>query len=184
MKNNHHFFQVKMSAEIEVFIECEDEDYAGRYAISDRGNVINLKTGHIPKTYLNRDGYPQVSFCDSSKMTTRSVHRLMAKAWIENPENKPEVDHIDRNKQNNTLSNLRWVTHQENSLNRGFVVFSQKYCVSHCLSLPRPSKWFCQWRQDNMVKRCFFLKEEDARKFARENLEGKPFLQPLHKPKV
>ena len=42
------------------------------------------------------------------------IHRLVAKSWIPNPENKPEVDHIDHNIINNDVSNLRWVTHKEN----------------------------------------------------------------------
>lgn len=45
------------------------------------------------------------------------VHRLIAEAFLPNPENKPTVDHIDMNKQNNALSNLRWATVQEQSLN-------------------------------------------------------------------
>lgn len=47
-----------------------------------------------------------------------SVHRLVAETFIPNPENKPEVDHIDRNPNNNSVSNLRWVTVQENNNNR------------------------------------------------------------------
>lgn len=46
------------------------------------------------------------------------VHRLLAICFIPNPENKPVVDHIDRDKTNNKLSNLRWATHSENTLNR------------------------------------------------------------------
>ncbi len=184
MKNKCLFFQVKMSVEIEVFIECEDDDFPGLYAISDKGNVINLKTGNIPKTFTNDEGYLKVHFCGHNKHTSRFVHRLLAKAWIPNPENKPVVDHVDRNNQNNTLSNLRWASLQENSLNRGVVEFSQKYSITHCRTLLSPSKWLCQWRQNDILKKRYFLNEEEARKFAIENLEGKPFLQPLNKPKV
>lgn len=48
------------------------------------------------------------------------LHRLLAIAFIDNPDNKPAVDHIDRNKLNNNLDNLRWVTVSENGLNRSF----------------------------------------------------------------
>ncbi len=184
MKNNHHFFQVKMSAEIEVFIECECDDFPGKYAISDRGNVINLMTKKILKQHIAVDGYLRVDFCGHCTHKSRLLHRLLAKAWIPNPENKPEVDHIDRNKQNNTLSNLRWVSRQENILNRDVVEFSKKYCVSYQRTFQKRRKWQVQWRQDDIAKSRCFLTEEEARKFARENLEGKPFLQPIHKPKV
>jgi hypothetical protein len=178
------FFQVKMSVEIEVFIECEDNEYAGMYAVSDRGNVINLRTKKMLKPHIDTQGYLRVNFNGHNKMTIRLVHRLMAKAWIENPKNLPIVDHIDRNKQNNTLSNLRWVSHQENVLNSDAVEFSKKYSISYYRTLPKPSKWAVTWRQDDIIKNRFFLTEEEARKFARENLEGKPFLQTIHKPRV
>ena len=64
--------------------------------------------------------YPAVNISlrdDSGKFVKQvrySVHKLVAETFISNPNNYTEVDHIDRNKQNNKVSNLRWVTHQEN----------------------------------------------------------------------
>jgi hypothetical protein len=152
--------------------------------VSDRGNVINLRTGTIPKQRIALGGYLIVDFCGHCTHKSRLLHRLLAKAWIPNPENKPEVDHIDRNKQNNALSNLRWATPQENCLNRGFVEFSRKYWVSYIETSVYPSKWRVTWRQDDRGRARYFMTEEEARKFALENLEGKPFLQPVNKPRV
>jgi hypothetical protein len=55
---------------------------------------------------------------DTAKNNKCSIHRLLAIQYIPNPDNLPEVDHIDRNKQNNDLSNLRWVTHATNCNNK------------------------------------------------------------------
>ena len=68
------------------------------------------------KYNLNKNGYYQIGF---SQEGSKSVHRLVAEQFIENtdPENKIQVDHIDRNKLNNSLENLRWVTPSENIKN-------------------------------------------------------------------
>lgn len=175
-----------MSADVEFFIECEDDEYKGRYAVSDKGNVMSLKTGSILKQHVNHQGYIKVSFNNraKNKHTTRFVHRLIAKAWIPNPENKPEIDHIDRNKQNNSISNLRWATRIENNLNTNSVEFAKHYSVYYASSRPKPSKWVCLWKQNNEKNYRHFLTDAKARAFAEKNLEGNRFLQPLKPHKV
>lgn len=66
------------------------------------------------KTKITKNGYEEVSISIEGKPYTKSVHRLVALAFIENPDNKPEVDHIDANPLNNKVENLRWVTREEN----------------------------------------------------------------------
>ena len=66
----------------------------------------------------NGRGYLQVGLCKDGKRKQMTVHRLLGIAFIPNPENKREIDHIDNNRQNNNISNLRWVTPSENSSNR------------------------------------------------------------------
>ena len=64
----------------------------------------------------NPQGYLRVSmYADSGAIKKEAIHRLVAKSWLDNPENKPCVNHIDSNPANNALSNLEWVTHQENT---------------------------------------------------------------------
>jgi len=89
-----------------------------KYEINKNGEVRRVfKNGNISflKHHINKqNNYFYVSI-DSKK---KSLHRLLMETFCENPENKPCVDHIDRNRQNNNLENLRWVTYQENNCNK------------------------------------------------------------------
>ena len=90
------------------------------YSVSKSGYIKNNVTNHILKGRLNKSGYLQVSIKiqEDNKFHNRYIHRLVAEYWIENPENKPEVNHKDGNKQNNNYINLEWVTASENQKHR------------------------------------------------------------------
>lgn len=93
-------------------------DYEGLYEVSNLGRIRSLKRQHVPKTHivktrLNRDGYELVTLHNKSRKTV-SVHRLVALHFIENPNNREEVNHIDENKTNNSVSNLEWLSCKEN----------------------------------------------------------------------
>ncbi len=98
----------------EIYKTIEEYD---NYSISNYGNIMN-KHGKILKTELSDDGYYTVRIQISGKPKRFLLHRLIAKAFIPNPENKSYVDHIDRNRTNNNLDNLRWATVQENNQNK------------------------------------------------------------------
>lgn len=100
------------------------EEFNGAYQVSDDGQVRNAKSGIVlcQKYAGSNIYYPIVVLCNGSKKTRgdkpkyvrRYVHRLVASAFVPNPHNKPEVNHIDSNPNNNTAQNLEWVTRKEN----------------------------------------------------------------------
>lgn len=90
------------------------EGFENLYSVSDTGLIKRLDSQKELKLTKNHQGYLSVHFSNQKKRKRLRVSRLVAQAFIPNPENKPEVDHIDTNISNNNVSNLRWVTHQEN----------------------------------------------------------------------
>lgn len=94
-----------------------------QYEISSYGRIRSLdvtypngkrKIGKIKKIRLNEKGYCVTTLSLNNKSKTVRIHRLVALAFIPNPENKPEVNHKDGNKENNHVDNLEWVTRKEN----------------------------------------------------------------------
>lgn len=85
------------------------------YEISDFGIVRNVNTNKTLKTKTDR-GYERVMLYNHSGKFMKSVHRLVAESFIDNPYNKKEVNHIDGNTRNNCVDNLEWTTRSENMI--------------------------------------------------------------------
>lgn len=86
-----------------------------RFIVNSRGVVYDMKRNIIQPLHKNSDGYMccTLRLEDGSRRTFK-VHRMVAEKFISNPEGKPEVNHIDGNKENNNDYNLEWATHSEN----------------------------------------------------------------------
>ena len=85
------------------------------YSINEDGTVIHTKTGKIKKAWLGKVGYYYLDLYQNNKSTKIALHRILAMAFIPNPDNKKTVNHIDGDKTNNSLSNLEWATYSENT---------------------------------------------------------------------
>ena len=87
------------------------------YSISSFGQVIKNVTGKLLKGYKYPQGYVCICLTREGKQKRYMIHRLVALAFIPNPESKSQVDHIDNNPSNNSLDNLRWASQSENGMN-------------------------------------------------------------------
>jgi hypothetical protein len=88
-----------------------------QYRIYQDGHVYSCKRKIVLKQQNNMDGYKFVGLWNDGIQYIKYIHRLVAEHFIDNPDNKPEVDHIDRDKSNNMYWNLRWATRSENCRN-------------------------------------------------------------------
>lgn len=84
------------------------KDYEGLYQVSNLGRVRNSRTGKLLKPYTNNNGYLIVQLCKNCKYKRLLIHRLVAQAFIDNPDNLPQVNHKDEDKLNNCVDNLEW----------------------------------------------------------------------------
>ncbi len=91
------------------------EGFDQRYSVSPEG-IIFTKHGRPMKPQVGRNGYCRIELYTKPEMLAHKhlVHRLVAQAFIPNPENKPEVNHINHNKEDNRVENLEWVSHAQN----------------------------------------------------------------------
>ena len=102
--------------------------FEGYYEANELGQIKSLKHTFVTKNgqrytkrekilkpTSNKQGYLKVNVCINGKRYTRFVHQLVALAFLDNPENKPQIDHKNVNTQDNRVENLHWVTAKENS---------------------------------------------------------------------
>ena len=92
------------------------KDYEGKYYVTPQGDVVNAKGKTLAPTINKKTGYKTVSLWRNNIGSSKTIHRLVALTYLTNPNNLPEVNHIDGNKLNNHVDNLEWVTRSENMI--------------------------------------------------------------------
>ena len=142
--------------------------YVGLYQVSNDGCVrrvkggMGAKVGRILKQHLDRAGYLVVRLSVDGMSNTRRVHQLVAQAFCPNPDAKYAVDHIDRNKVNNHVSNLRYATRAENAINTAGRTNTGIKHISKSRSNGYPA-FFVSIRRGrkNVVRKYFPIKDRD-----------------------
>lgn len=133
-----------------------------KYEVSNLGNVRNVRTQRLLNLCIS-NGYYQVNLHGDKITKPIRVHRLVALAFIDNPDNKKFVDHIDSNKLNNNVTNLRWATPSENGQNRG-IQKNSKSGVKGVFWENKAKKWRSQITIDGIkIHIGYFESIEDAK---------------------
>lgn len=146
--------------------------YENLYKINRNGDIYSC---HYKKnmTYLEKsDGYYYVDLRIDGKRHKCYIHRLLALQYIENTDNKPEVDHIDRNNKNNALENLRWVTRIENRNNRADII-EQLTEEQKEERLKKIRDYKAKWARENKLKK----KIENNERPSADSAELKPIIE-------
>lgn len=91
------------------------EKYDGLYLISDDGKIFSVRSNKLLKPQIQKTGYIKIEFNIDGKHKKEYIHRLVAEAFIPNPNNYPIINHKDENPQNNCVDNLEWCTYQYNT---------------------------------------------------------------------
>jgi len=137
------------------------------YTIYENGEVhskrrAGAKGGKMTQC-LTSNGYYYIKAYKGGKMKHFTIHRLLGIAFIPNPENKPCIDHIDTNKQNNNLNNLRWATVSENGIN-----WKRKPSKGSISKSPNYESYQVRWYENRKQKSKRFKTLEEAEAY-REN---------------
>lgn len=99
----------------EKFVDIKGIEYHDNYEINRNGQIRHKINKDILKSHLDKDGYPTFSMSKNGMTKQYRIHRLMALTFINNPDNKTDVNHIDGNRTNYNINNLEWVSRSENN---------------------------------------------------------------------
>ena len=154
------------AADDEIFVEDMNE-YPG-YAIHSNGSVENTATGRILKPIINNWGYHIVNIVNLKNRDGNYkivyVHKLVARYFIKNPNNKPITDHIDRDPTNNDYRNLRWATVSQNNRNKSKQSNNTSGHIGVCWD-KKANKWHVQIKVNGKKLHIgYYLDIDDAKR--------------------
>ena len=156
---------------VEVWREIDGYD---KYAVSSFGRVKNTHTGKVLKARTNKYGYLIIDLYENAIRKSYLVHRLVACAFIDNPDDKLCVDHKDNNRTNNNISNLRFATSKENNQNRKLSSRNTSGCKGVCFD-KRAKKWHAQIKIDGIRVHIGYYDDLEDAKTARVNRANEAF---------
>ena len=140
------------------------------YEIFEDGRIVN-KHGRELKNWIEKDGYKRICLCKNNKKKYFKLHRLLALHFIVNtrPDIALQVDHENRDRLDNSLSNLRWATREEQNANRGGMF---EYPISKGYLSKNNKKYYkYRWREDKILKSKYFKNLELAQAYQIEHLK-------------
>jgi len=141
-----------------------------RKIIKQDGTIRDIRKEIILKIHISDYGYCRVMLSKNGVQNNYRVHRLVAIAFIENPKNKPQVNHIDHDKTNNKVENLEWVSNLENCCHaRKRIKSTSSYMGVHFNK--RKKKWRAEIRYNNKSITIGYYKTEEEAYQARKNFE-------------
>ena len=134
------------------------------YQVSNIGRVRNVNTGFILKPAINTRGYQAIILRADNMPSTKMIHRLVAQEFLEN-DNCSQVGHINHDKLDNCVYNLRWVSNQQNSMNKTKTSSNTSSKYKGVCFYKRTNKWEVSIHINNKKKFLgYFTDEKDAAK--------------------
>jgi hypothetical protein len=173
---------IKMNENMKVINDIErwkGIDEYDKYSISTYGRVRNDKTNRILKHKTDKGGYQTICLRVNGKKKDMKIHRLVAIAFIDNPLDKRCVDHINNDRKNNHINNLRWATISENNMNMS----KQKNNTSGVTGVmwnKSAKKWRAQITIDKIKNHLGYFKTIEEAKEARIKAVNKMFGEYAH----
>jgi len=133
--------------------------FEGLYKINRAGQIWSVKSQKFLKPNINQKGYYKVKLWKERKPKCFLVHRLLCLQFLPNPNNLPQIDHIDHNRTNNSLDNLRWISIRGNICNR----IKQPKSGEHYITIvDRASPYFVRITIEKQLHSKYFKTMEEA----------------------
>jgi len=138
------------------------EDYDD-YRIYENGDVFNVKKNKLMTKYDDGRGYLFVCIYKNGKQRDIKVSRLMGLLFIDNPENKPTIDHINNDRGDNRLVNLKWATREEQAHNRRLTTKNTSgFKGVYTENRPQGLRWVASLKANGTLRRRYCITKEEA----------------------